>query len=148
MEDKHKILKQIEEREKSGNNLLKKELLYPNSERENILMTKRTFPKSISEIDSERKDEPKPIKEIKNDIPSTSENLKQRLKINLNRSSSLLNFVQDQIKSDNISFEEIYLNKIEEVNDENFSIIHEEDIPCRVKINNFSRSIYSDNYSK
>jgi len=92
-------------------------------------MTKRTLLRSNSALETEKKEEVDLKIANKDQVSPSAANLQLRIKVNLDRSSSLLTFVRDQNKSDDMSFQDIEPYR----KDGSYSII--EDIPSRVKIN-------------
>lgn len=130
MEDKQKFLKENEAREKKGNSLIYLELLHQKSDIDNLPMSIRTLLRSNSAVDEDKKEEFDPYKPNKDNVSPTISILQQRIKLNLHRTTSLLTFVRDQNKSDDISIYEQEADK----KDGDSSLI--EDLPSRVKIKN------------
>jgi|LauGreDrversion4_2_1035121.scaffolds.fasta_scaffold463122_1 hypothetical protein len=91
-------------------------------------MTKRTLLRSNSALETEKKEEVDLRIANKDQLSPSAANLQLRIKVNLDRSSSLLTFVRDQNKSDDMTFQDNEQYK----KDASYSII--EDIPSRVKI--------------
>ncbi len=136
MEDKQNFLKENEATEKKRKANYQIELLHQLSDRENLLMTKRTLLRSNTALETEKKEEADLKIANKDQVSPSAANLQLRIKVNLDRSSSLLTFVRDQNKSDDMSFQDIEPYR----KDGSYSII--EDIPSRVKINQNHNCIY------